>query len=445
MSAHGSQAIPPQDRHTPVSGIIEPGHTSSGHEPSAEGTLIARRIAELAAVSARPDALERVHLSLEHSAVNACVGTWFAEAGLEVRIDAAGNLCGRIEGREPGLPALLLGSHLDTVPDAGRYDGMLGVLLALAAIRRLAAQARSLPFALELVALSDEEGTRFGTALSGSRALAGTFDPAWWDIQDGDGATYREAALAFGLDPARIGEAARAPHELVGYLEAHIEQGPELLDQDRPLGVVSSIGAATRSRITLTGRAGHAGGTPWPRRRDALVAASEVILAIESIARDAGALATVGTIQVLPGGVNVIPGIAEFSLDLRAESTELRAATFERILDATREICERRRVIFECTETYRADAVTCAPALRAAVETGIARATAAPVPAPIWSRAGHDGLAIATITDVAMLFVRCGNEGISHHPDESVLDADIEVALEALTAAIQAFAEEYAR
>lgn len=403
-------------------------------------TRALERCDTLAGFSSLPGGLERVAFSPEHAAANAAVLDWMRQAGLVARQDAAGNVVGRAEGATPGLPALVLGSHLDTVTDAGRYDGMLGVLLAIEVADRL--RERSLPFALEVIGFVDEEGTRFGNALFGSRAVAGRVGDAWLATPDPKGVTVREAMTTFGLDPARLGEAARRPEELVGYLEAHIEQGPHLLDADRPLGVVSSIAGARRFALQVTGRAGHAGGTPYARRRDALIVAAEIVLEIERIAIDSRTIGTVGRIRAFPGGVNVVPGVARFSLDLRAERDADRDAAFDRIDAFARAACERRGVTWSWDEFYRADAVECDPALREAVATGI-RATGDADPAVLWSRAGHDGMAVADVTGVAMLFLRCGNDGISHHPDETVTAADVAVALEAYDVAVSTVAERY--
>ncbi|WP_235508445.1 allantoate amidohydrolase [Agromyces sp. Soil535] len=409
-----------------------------------ESVAIAERVMdrcdELGAISGSPDLLERVHLSPEHRRANDLVATWMEEAGLATWQDAAGNQCGRLEGAEPGLPALLIGSHLDTVRDAGRYDGMLGVLLAIEVAARIARRDVALPFALEVVGFTDEEGTRFGNALLGSRALAGGFDPAWWDLSDRDGLSLREAFVDFGLDPARIHGAARPPDSLVGYLEAHIEQGPYLEDADRALGVVSSIAGARRFELTMTGVAGHAGGTPYDRRRDALVGASDLVVEIESVGRAAGVIATVGRLQAFPGGINVIPGRVEFSLDLRAEFDRDRDHALAEIRRRAHEIAERRGLRFESREIYRADATPCAPWLREAIASGIRR-TGDEEPMILWSRAGHDGMAVSAVTDIAMLFVRCGKGGISHHPDETVEMRDVAFALDAFEDAVSAVAE----
>jgi allantoate deiminase len=364
------------------------------------------------------------------------------EAGLATWQDPAGNQCGRIEGATPGLPALLLGSHIDTVPDAGRYDGMLGVLLAIQVVQRIRASGVALPFALEVVAFSDEEGTRFGQALLGSRALAGAWDDAWFALTDKDGITLAEAFQDFGLDPARLPGAFRRSENLVGYLETHIEQGPFLEDADRRLAVVTSIAGARRFALTVTGHAGHAGGTPYDRRRDALVGASEIVLEIERASKAAGVIGTVGRLQAFPGGVNVIPGRVEFSLDLRAEFDEQRDDILRELRAAAEEICSRRGLTFAATEIYRADAVPCDPWLAEAIATGI-RSTGDTHPMAFWSRAGHDGMAVSQLTRIAMLFLRCRG-GVSHHPDESVRASDVAAALDAFEAAVHAVAGQVA-
>lgn len=395
----------------------------------------------LAGLTSMTGGIERVSFSPEHRAANALVGEWMREAGLAVRQDAAGNVLGRLEGAEDGLPALVLGSHLDTVTDAGRFDGMLGVLLAIEVAERIAGGAEALPFALEVVGFTDEEGTRFGNALFGSRAFAGRVGEDWLDIADRKGVTVRDAMTAFGLDPAALRDAARRPEELVGYLETHIEQGPHLLDAGRALGVVTSIAGARRFALQVTGRAGHAGGTPYARRRDALVAAAEVVVEIERIAVATGTIGTVGRIRAFPGGVNVVPGVARFSLDLRAETDEARDAAFDRIDAFARDVCARRGVEWGWDEFYRADTTACDPALVAAVEEGV-RSTGDDEPMRIWSRAGHDGMAVSDVTGVAMLFLRCGNDGISHHPDETVTEDDTAAALHAFEAAVRAVARQ---
>ncbi|MEV7428201.1 allantoate amidohydrolase [Nocardioides sp. NPDC092400] len=404
---------------------------------SAERALA--RCDELAALSSRPDAVERLHLTTEHARANALVAGWMEAAGLRAWQDAAGNQCGRREGPVPGMPALLLGSHLDTVPDAGRYDGPLGVVMALEVAARL--RGRELPFALEVVGFGDEEGARFGTALLGSRALAGTWDPAWWDLVDRDGTTLRQAFHDFGLDPARVGEAGRRPEELVGYLEAHIEQGPHLEAANASLGYVTTIAGARRFALTVLGEARHAGGTPYSRRRDALVGASEVVTAVERLARatgDHGCIATVGRLEVSPGAVNVVPGRADLTLDLRAATDAERDAMWEVVRAEAEAICTARGLSLHVVETHAAPAAPCAPWLQRAVVAGIAT-TGDTDPLGLWSRAGHDAMAVAAVTGVGMLFLRC-SDGISHHPDEDVRSVDVARGIDALEQAVLAVA-----
>ncbi|WP_125777055.1 allantoate amidohydrolase [Antribacter gilvus] len=407
------------------------------------------RCADLNAYSARPDALERAYLTPEHAAVNTAVGAWMRDAGLDVETDAAGNLWGRRPGDPDHAggaaptgpePALVLGSHLDTVPDAGSYDGMLGVVLAVAVAERL--RTTELPFALEVVGFSDEEGARFGKALLGSCAASGQWDAAWWDQQDSDGVSLREAFARFGLVPDRVGDAARRPEDLVGYLEAHIEQGPHLEAADLPLGYVTTIAGARRFVLTVTGEARHAGGTPYDRRHDALAAASEIVLAAERLARESGCLATVGALDVQPGAVNVIPGLVTMTLDLRARTDEERDALWDRLQAAAGTVVEARGVTFAAEETHRAPSTACAPWLSEAVVAGIWKAVPGGEALGLWSPAGHDAMAMAAVTDVAMLFVRC-HDGISHHPAEAVREDDVALALDALEAAVLAAAARY--
>lgn len=392
------------------------------------------RCSQLDRFSSLPRGLERVHLSHEHSQANALTAEWMEQAGLSPWQDAAGNQWGRREGRSPGLPALVLGSHLDTVPDAGSYDGMLGVVMAIAVAERLRDRVDGFPFALEVVGFSDEEGTRFGKALLGSQAVGGTWDDGWWELRDRKGSTLHDAFVEFGLDPRRVGEAARTPESLVGYLEAHIEQGPYLEAADVSLGYVTTIAGARRFVLTVVGEARHAGGTPFAKRRDALVGASEVITAIERLARASDCLATVGRIDVLPGAVNVIAGRADLSLDLRAASDDERDAMWTTMRAEIERLCAARGLEFEAVETHNAPAAPCAQWLQDAVADGI-RTTGDPAPMGLWSPAGHDAMAMAAITDIGMLFVRC-HDGISHHADEDVREVDVEAGLDAFEQAV---------
>lgn len=429
---------------------------------AAAARRVMMRCDELAGVTAAPGSIERVYLSPEHARVNRLAAAWMREAGLRSWQDAAGNQLGRIERTvdpDPAAPALMIGSHLDTVIDAGRFDGILGVLMALEVVRLLrdpGSETASvpLPFAIEVVAFSDEEGTRFGKALLGSSALAGTWDADWWELTDQHGVTLRQAFREFGLDPGRVGEAGRRPEQLVGYLEAHIEQGPELDRAGSPLAVVSSIASARRFQVTVEGEARHAGGTPYDMRHDALLGASEAALAVERIcAAEHHIVGTVGQFEAFPGAVNVIPGEAVFSLDLRGELDESRDRVWDRLGRELDAIMGRRGLRWRAVEVHNAPAVACAPLLRDVVAEGIAATVGLDVPETrsvshavptIFSRAGHDAMAVGAITDVGMLFLR-NPDGVSHHPDEAVSAADVALGIRALTEAVLQLAHDAAR
>lgn len=410
------------------------------------------RCDELAKVSAKPDAIERVYLSREHAHANRLVAAWMRETGMSTWQDAAGNQIGRIRigpgSAEPDdAPALILGSHLDTVSDGGRYDGMLGVLMAIEVVRLLAAPgAATLPFAIEVIAFWDEEGTRFGKALLGSSAAAGTWQDDWWSLTDADGTTLREAFVDFGLDPAQVGDAARRPGEIVGYLEAHIEQGPQLDRSREALAVVSSIAGARRFELVVEGEARHAGGTPYDARRDALLGAGEAALAVERVCRaEHHIIGTVGRFEAFPGGINVVPGEVRFTLDLRGELDPARDEVWERLVREFDAIAGRRGLRWSAREIHDAAAVRCAPLLQDVVGAGIQAATGARTdPIRLFSPAGHDGMAMSAIADVGMLFLR-NADGISHHPAESVQRGDVARGIRALAESVLHLAAEPVR
>lgn len=381
----------------------------------------------------------RTYLSEEHHRQNDLAASWMQEAGLSTRIDAAGTLIGRMEGREPGLPALLLGSHLDSVPGAGRYDGPLGVIMALEVIHRLAPHRDQLPFAVEVVAFADEEGSRFGSGLFTSYAMAGAWQQDWWEHTDDQGLTLREAFESFGLDPTRIGEAARAPEEIRGYLEAHIEQSTQLEEAGRALGVVTSIVGERCFTLTVTGEARHAGGTAYHHRRDALVGAAEMIAAVEEIGRRREVVATVGQIEAAPGAVNVIPREVVFSIDLRAPADAPREAAWEEMSARLHELAEARGLRLTVEEFLRAPAVECSAPLQKVIAAAISTTDDAGAEDPLhtYSRAGHDGVAMSEVTEIGMLFIRCTG-GISHHPDEHVTAPDVALGIQAFEAGLGA-------
>ena len=382
---------------------------------------VLERCARLGEVSEEPDRLVRRFATAAMREANELVGGWMREAGLDVRTDAAGNLIGRRDG---GARTLVLGSHLDTVIDAGRYDGPLGVLAAIALVERLP----ELPFAIEVIGFADEEGVRYGTAFLGSSALAGSFQRGWLELRDADDVTLAEALREFGGDPECIASAAR--EDLLGYCELHIEQGPVLERRDAPVGVVTTITGQTHAELTFRGEAGHAGTVPMTDRRDALAAAAEWLLAAEALARGrADLVATVGQIGVEPGARNVIPGEAWLSLDVRHTDDAVRREAVADLRAEAERVAASRKVALQWDDRGETAAVPTSPVLTerlaAAVEAAGLRSEALP------SGAGHDGVAMAAVAPIAMLFVRC-ERGISHNPAEAVAEADVAVALDVL-------------
>src|SRR3954463_8595722 len=302
-------------------------HSSEMAEARVEASRIMQRCDALARHSELPGGLTRVFLSPESRAAGEALLGWMREAGMQASLDAMGNAVGRYEGTRGGLPCLMLGSHLDTVRDAGRYDGMLGVITAIECVDVLNAQKKRLPFALEVVGFGDEEGVRFGTTLLGSRAVAGNFDFSSLKVKDSNGITMEQALRDFGLAPQSIAQVAKKKGEVLAYAELHIEQGPVLEAEGLPVGVVTAINGFSRLRVTLSGAAGHAGTVPMHLRRDALAAAAECICAVEKNAKtDRELVATVGRIEASPGAINVIPGKVIFTVDVRAPKDDLRLA-----------------------------------------------------------------------------------------------------------------------
>lgn len=398
------------------------------------GARVMRRLDDLARFSDEVGALSRLYLSPAHAAAAARIADWMGEAGMTARLDAVGNVVGRYEAAGGGAPTLLIGSHIDTVRDAGRYDGNLGVVVGIEAVAALHARRERLPFAVEVIAFGDEEGVRFPVTLTGSSAVAGILDPALLDTRDEAGISIGEALAAFGCPPDPAG-VARDPARTLGYLEVHIEQGPVLEDEELPVGVVTAINGATRLAVTVTGRAGHAGTVPMRLRRDALAAAAEMVLAAEARAlATKGLVVTVGTIAALPGAVNVIPGEVHFTLDVRHASDPVRLEALALLAQEFESVARRRGVGLGVEKSYEAPAAACDPRLMAALEGAVRRAGILPL--HLASGAGHDGLAMIALCPIAMLFVRCRG-GISHHPDESITEADADVAVQVLLDALR--------
>jgi allantoate deiminase len=384
----------------------------------------------LASFSEEPDRLTRRFGTVALRDANAAVAEWMRAAGMDVRQDTIGNLIGRYEADQPGAKTLLLGSHLDSVIDAGRYDGPLGVLVALACVQQLHDQGRRLPCALELLAFADEEGVRYHTTYLGSQAVAGTLAPATLALTDADGITIAQAMRAFGGNPDRLADARRNADDLLGYCEVHIEQGPLLEARGLPIGVVSAIAGQSRIAAGFTGVAGHAGTVPMDLRQDALCAAAELILAVEALARNTpGLVATVGQIEAQPGASNVIPGRATLSLDVRHQDDARREQALAQLRERAERIAAARGIGLDWRIMQESRALACESALTERLAQAV-QALGYPL-LSLPSGAGHDGVAISALTPIAMLFVRCKG-GISHNPAESVDEADVGVAIDVL-------------
>ncbi len=401
------------------------------------GTQIILLAEQLAGHRDDADRLTVAYLTRAHQTAGAEIAGWMIEAGMQVRIDAVGNVIGRYASADAGAPVLMAGSHFDTVRDGGRYDGRLGILAPIVAVKHLHSLGERLPFHLDVVAFAEEEGLRFHTSFLASTALAGQFDFARLEQRDAGGVTLREAMIAAGLPGTEeaIGGCAVDPARLLGFVEVHIEQGPVLLERGLPLGTVTSIAGSVRRRIAVAGTASHAGTTPMPLRRDALAAAAEMVLAVEQRCADPrhasrALVGTVGTIGVPQGATNVVPGRCEFSLDVRAADDAARDAALADLEAVFARIARDRRVELEMTETMRVPCARCSAPLRQRLADCIEAAGVTPFHLP--SGAGHDAMVMARITDVCMLFVRCGNGGISHNPLETLAADDADIAARVL-------------
>jgi hydantoinase/carbamoylase family amidase len=410
------------------------------------------RAESLARHSDSPDHYTRTWLTPAHQAAARQIAAWMEEAGMEVRVDAVGSVIGRYTSPRPPAqqaepaPAiikpggrgpmqrektLLLGSHFDSVRNGGKYDGVLGILIPIACVAELNRLGERLRYAIEIAAFSDEEGARFQTSFLASKAMvrgAEAMAPLL-ERRDADGVTVAEAMRAAGLDPARTEEARIDPASLAGYVEVHIEQGPVLLDAGVPLGVVTSIASGSRHLVRVTGEAGHAGTVPMKMRHDALAAAAEMVLAVEEEAARDG-VGTVGLLEVTDGTGNVIPGEVEFTLDLRAPEDQRRTRLEERVLERFNSIAARRGVTVRADRRHDVKSAPCALGLQVQLGASVERVGATPM--RLASGAGHDAMVLAEVTDVGMLFVRCGAGGVSHNPAETVTAEDVELAERAL-------------
>jgi allantoate deiminase len=386
---------------------------------------------QLSKLSEDRNAITRTFLSKPMRDVHTALAAWMARVGMTVRIDAIGNIRGvyppRISASPPAaVPRIYIGSHLDSVPNAGAFDGVLGTVLAIALVEQL--NDARYPFAIEVVGFSDEEGVRFGAPFLGSRALAGTFDTALLDRTDETGRSLRDAIRQFGLEPNRIPDAQAHPNAL-GYLEFHIEQGPVLENLNLPLAVVDVISGQTRAELTFDGSAGHAGTTPMKMRKDALTCAAAWIAEVEREAlTTSGLVATVGRITVEPGAGNVVPGRAIVSLDVRHPADRMRSAAAERLSKAAEEIATRRGLTLTWEARLDQPSVSMDPGIAAMLDRALEQSGA---PAHrMSSGAGHDAMVVASKMPAGMLFLRCEG-GVSHHPAENVREDDIAAALDA--------------
>jgi allantoate deiminase len=386
---------------------------------------------DLARFSEDAPRVTRTYLSTQHKQAGEYLINLMRNAGMEAGFDALGNIVGRYEAAEPRAPIVMTGSHQDSVRNAGKYDGIFGIITAIACVRDLHGRGVRLPYSLEIVGFGDEEGVRFGATLIGSKAMAGRFAPEWLDKTDEHGVTMRQALADFGGDPDGWRGVDRRGKNVVAYVESHIEQGPVLLNEGLPLGVVTAIAGGTRLNVKVTGLAGHAGTVPMGARQDALTAASEMILFVERHCEtNLGLVGTVGKMTVLPGAINVIPQDVAFTIDGRAGDDVVRRAAVAAIRAGLADIAKRRRVQIDIADFFTADAAPCDPALQAAFAQAI-EAHGVPV-RHLPSGAGHDAMEFPAVAPMAMLFVRCGNNGISHHPDETMTAEDAEIATSVL-------------
>lgn len=394
------------------------------------GELMMQRIEQLATLSESTHGLTRRFATPEHRLANDLAASWMKQAGMSVHEDAIGNVIGRYEGAESGAPAIMLGSHLDTVVMAGKYDGMLGVLCGLACVEHLAANGQRLPQAIEVIAFADEEGVRYQSTFLGSRAVTGEFDFSQLDRLDKDGISMRDALIAFGKNPDDLTDAIRKPEDIAAYLEVHIEQGPVLEQEDLAIGVVTAIAGATRMVATIIGEAGHAGTVPMSLRRDALVAAAECITGIERICTGSVDLVgTVGAIKAQPGAGNVIPGHVEFTIDIRAAEDANRKTAVDAVIAHVHSVCEQRHLEIEIDTVHDESSEVCDEALIGHISKAIA--SCQPRVLSLTSGAGHDAMVMTHLTASGLIFVRCAG-GISHNPAESITLEDAALSAEVM-------------
>ena len=396
------------------------------------GPTILAQADALASLTERPGMLVRSYLTPQHRRAGEQIRAWMREAGMQADFDALGNVVGRYAGSKAGAPAVMTGSHMDTVVNAGKYDGIFGVLAPISCVAELHREGKRLAFPIEVVAFGDEEGVRFGTSMMGSKALSGRFDEAVLDSRDAQGVALRDALRDFGGDAAGIAGLRRRPDQIRVYVETHIEQGPVLLQEGLPVGVVTAIAGSSRVRVQVRGEEGHAGTVPMGLRHDALSAAGEMVLALERHCRATmgRVVGTVGKLAVADGGaINVIPGRVEFTVDMRSGDDDTRRRAVVEVAGEFRKLADARGVTIDWIPLQELGAAPCDPNEQASLARAIEAQGITVRRLP--SGAGHDAMQFAGVAPIAMLFVRCGNGGISHSPREtlSAEDADIATAV----------------
>jgi allantoate deiminase len=425
---------------------------------------LVRMLDELGRVTDEPGRLTRTFLSPAMGRANALVGGWMKQAGLTVRTDSVGNLIGRLEAvgsplagasgarasslahklpqtPKPRPKTLLLGSHLDSVRNAGRFDGPLGVLLPIVALGELKRRGVTLPFAVEVLGFSEEEGVRFASAYLGSEGYTGRLKPGTLALHDAEGVSVGQALKKFNGGKFSLPKPAHRPSNLIGYIEVHIEQGPVLEAKKLAVGVVSAIAGQSRFKLSWTGKAGHAGTTPMALRRDALTGAAEFVTGGEALARRTpGLVATVGTLTVSSGAANVIPGEVVHTLDVRHAKDGARRTALFQLGRLAAQIARKRNLKVSWQRTQDNVATPCSPALTAALERSVKAVQGKSL--SLVSGAGHDGVVMSSLCPIAMLFVRC-RDGLSHHPDEYAAPKDLAVALQVMVDFLLSLAADY--
>jgi beta-ureidopropionase / N-carbamoyl-L-amino-acid hydrolase len=401
------------------------------------GSRIMMLADHLAQWSETSQGLTCTYFSPAHRAVAAAIAALMRDTGMETHIDSVGNVVGRYASNDPAAKTIIIGSHYDTVINAGKYDGRLGILVALTVVDYFARAGKHLPFNLEVIAFSEEEGVRFSASYIGSSAVVGRLDSRILQLRDAKGISLADVLRQAGSDSDTVSTLARRSSDIAGYLEVHIEQGPILLDSNSPVGVVTAIAGNSRYTVTIAGEPGHAGTVPMSFRHDAAAAGAEIVQFVERRCNRSGLVGTVGLLAVPEGAINVIPGRCELSMDIRSGQDAIRQSAVADILAEIDAIAQRRGVKITYTELLNARAVACSPRLQDALASAIYRMDLPVQRLP--SGAGHDAVMFDGMTEIAMLFVRCGNGGVSHNPREIIAAQDADIATRVLLDVLQNF------